>query len=236
MKKYLVVLIIICVIVTLMPQSAKAITIETEGSNSTKYYTIVRALPTGGTVTIRIPETYEVDENRISMLVMDNSLSDGDIITLYDKSLYMSDNMENTVGQISPRIDSIVDTFYKTYVDYGEVRVYETYKLLSVAKGMTVTLERSHSKTYSATFTPEPFVSAEIAGSLYISVNTTVSFSGPAEDSEYNSREFRIRVYERDVEWTQEKYYYWTLVYTLVGTAVEKFDYDIYSVDKLIVE
>lgn len=85
--------------------------------------------------------------------------------------------------------------------------------IISCAKGVTKTLTATFSHTVNSEISLSASIGGEgipaaaaadlgIASSSTVTITTTVSYSGPPEDSEANSREFRVRWYGDSGNWS----------------------------------
>lgn len=94
------------------------------------------------------------------------------------------------------------------------------YFCFSAAKGETGTLAKNYAEQLSLFIDGLPFSKTDLG--LTSSVNAAypkgTPYSGPSEDTEGNSREFRLRLYAEEGEWTQSKTYYNSWDDSVLGT------------------
>lgn len=89
---------------------------------------------------------------------------------------------------------------------YTGVVLSDTFQF-SVAKGQSVTLTKTYSVTLSSSISGIPFESAKIgiSGSVTGSYTRSTTFTGPnSSDGNYNSREFRTKIFGDSGMWSQK--------------------------------
>lgn len=174
-----------------------------------------------GYVTIEVPVELVgiIPEENIRDLVNSPDIKAGDRIIVCD---YIT--CENQVEQSilnSARSGDIM-YIYKNYKEYGPEYLSGDVKYLSLSKGMTYSYSQEKNIEFGTTFPGiKPFTTTGIAVTYSYKIATTVTFSGPGEDSPYTTRDFRLKVYSSDVSWTQERYLYSMLESTRSGTSIE---------------
>lgn len=114
----------------------------------------------------------------------------------------------------------------------------------SVAKGETVTLSTKYTGSLTGSFSGTVYNAADLGVNFTISCTYEkgTQYSGPSEDSIYNSREFRMKFYHNAGSYTQSRlattYYYMNPMssetQTVTGTFTEPTKYLSYSIDKKI--
>lgn len=128
------------------------------------------------------------------------------------------------------------------FVDYGVTKLAKDCFVTSVAKGQTITFTTEWSESYTLNLITEIDASlgvdiAELTASLgaettyetTYTVSISMQFTGPPEDSEYNSREYRVKFYHRARSY---KFYVDGEKYT--GRFWEPMHYAQYSIDKTV--
>jgi hypothetical protein len=155
------------------------------------------------TITANIPSEYAADftEEDLVDIAINDDLQDGDVITILD----MGEPEENYSA-----ITYIGESYVTTITSTGNEYASNTYFVTSVAKGQTITLTTGYTQALNVGFgSTTPYVTAQIGASLTASYTVTYQFAGPPETSSYNSREYRVRFYARQKNWTQDKYNIW---------------------------
>lgn len=94
-------------------------------------------------------------------------------------------------------------------------------------------METSLTYKLETTISGEYYKDLEFNPSVSITIKSGVTYTGPGENSPYNSREFRVKFYAQKYEWTQEKYLMPQnqLMGTKTGTAIEAVKCAEYSID-----
>lgn len=173
---------------------------------------------------------YEISAPEIQDLAARQSLSGSDFITIYTIEYETAEDTDET---LQPQPRSIYT--YQTRKSYGSEYATQDYFVISVAKGMTTTLETEYTKTIGVNFgATVPYVKAEIGSSFTAKISTTYKFTGPPEGSSYNSREFRIEFYAKPVHWTQTKLFLGDAVESRTGTSYITTRYLLYSIDRKV--
>lgn len=101
------------------------------------------------------------------------------------------------IPQISPRFVMLTVITKKTITKPRYI--YSDYFVISVAKGSTVTLgvEWSRSLSSSATHS-DAKTELQLNGTITKTYSASAQFTGPPEDSSYNSRSYRVRFFAED--------------------------------------
>ena len=156
-------------------------------------------------------------------------------------------NNEITPKYIEPPISSYYSvvkniTTTKTYLNYNKF-AKDDFKF-SVARGESVTLSTDYSGSLSGSFSGEVLDAANLNVSFTITstYQKGTTYAGPPEDSIYNSREFRMKLYENTGTYVQKgtiyNYYMSLLLSTepisKSGTFTEPTKYLSYSIDRTI--
>lgn len=96
-------------------------------------------------------------------------------------------------------------------------------------------LSEKFSITISANFkTGVPLLEASINNNVKAEYDTKYEFVGPLENSKYNSREFRVQFYAKDVDWVQYYYNNGKTWGRCTGTALVPTKYLLYSIDHVV--
>lgn len=225
MRKHLVVtLLIFAIVMSIVPISVFADNAEQ------KEITIEFAADKTITVVLPTRLSGKVDESEIKDLINVDELSDGDTVTLLDVGYCIgTDEQENL-------IEPNAVNYRSTILGYGttEYKV-QNYFVISVAKGQVTTLEKKFSQSVQTGFgtgSEAPYLASQIRIVLTAEYSTTLQFSGPPETSAYNSREYRVQFYARDVYWKQDKLSpSGGVVESRTGVGTEPTKYLLYSVD-----
>lgn len=180
-------------------------------------------------VTVVIPSEYanQFDLSEIQDIIENQHLNDGDRVIIHE------------VKEVSDSTNDVQPLFgytYKTTKTSGSEWKAQDYFVISAAKGQTTTLSSKFSQTITTKFTVgDPFVKADIGGSVTAEYSVTHKFVGPPETSSYNSREFRVQFYAKTVTWTQKKINSSNVVVdTKTGKADVPTKYALYSIDRKI--
>lgn len=82
--------------------------------------------------------------------------------------------------------------------------------IISAAKGETVTRSTTYVGKLTGSITGQYFKKSElgIKASVSYTVSTEKKYKGPSENSKYNAREYRVKYYRQDGEFTQREYCY----------------------------
>lgn len=111
--------------------------------------------------------------------------------------------------------------------------------VISVAKGMKTTLERSFTASVTTKMSGDtPYISLECNARVEAKYSTKQEFSGPPENSRYNSREYRVRFLGNKYSWKQTKFKVSNngkkvqKVATRSGNYIKPSNYALYSVDR----
>lgn len=120
--------------------------------------------------------------------------------------------------------------------------VAEDQFCFSVARGETVTLSQSFTATLSLSLSGSPYIEGDLGLTASVSgtYQKSTTYTGPAESSPYNSREFRIKLFAEDGNWTQTQTYYNSLtdevlaVQTETGTYTNPLEFCKYSIDHTV--
>lgn len=164
------------------------------------------------TVTVVVPEEFrgEVTYAELYDIASGTAVRDGDIVTIQDvRCIQDVEGVELMAVNPDAEAEALAGWKYTTEVRaIGTESVISDYFIISVAKGMTVTLSDTFTKTHSLTIQTgdTPFLIAGTSLSLTYSVSTSISYSGPGESSGYNSREYRVQFYGAVSRWHQYRY------------------------------
>lgn len=121
-------------------------------------------------------------------------------------------------------------------------RVIDDKFVISVARGENISLSSSWSSTLTSSISGSYFDKANlnIEASITASYSESYSFSGPPEESRSNSREYRVKFYQKDGTYIQRHYvYYWPSgdlygIQSKSGTYTLPTKYLKYSIDRKI--
>lgn len=117
----------------------------------------------------------------------------------------------------------------------GDPEVIKTDFVISVAKGQTVTLTETYQGGASVEIeTGTPYIEALIGTGITCTYEKTQKFSGPPEESQFNSRSFYVKYLGQRNEWVQKQYYYGMVMGVASGTAVIPTEYQAYSIDRFV--
>lgn len=222
MKKIIRVLLAVLMVMSL---SVNAFAAEAAGNE----YEITIDADTEITVIVPDELSAELNEASIIDLLDGGSFNDGDVITI--REIGFLDEVENP--EVQPRL---FETYKTTTTTTSAEYKCQNFFVISVAKGQTTTLASEFSRTLSVGVTAgDPFVKADIGSSVTAKYTTTHQFTGPAESSAYNSREFRVQFYAKSVSWVQSQYSFTgELIETRSGTANVPTKYLLYSIDHIV--
>ena len=182
-------------------------------------------------ITVVIPKSLESDVTaaEIDELIRNQDFNDGDVVTIIDAGYV---NNEETVQPQTSR------ERVETTLTEGKEYEAQDYFVISVAKGQTTRLTSKLSKTLTVNFSSgdNPYISAEIGGSLTAEYSVEQEFSGPPESGTANSREYRVQFYAKTVRWVQNKYdnYDNSLIGRKSGTAHVPTKYLLYATDYIV--
>lgn len=224
MRKHLVaVLLIFTIVMSIVPISVFADAEQKE---------ITIEFASDKTITVVLPTSLsgKVDESEIKDLINVDDLSDGDTVTLLDVG-YCTGTDEQ-----GDSVEPNAVNYRATILGYGttEYKV-QNYFVISVAKGQVTTLVRKFSQSIHTSFgtgSEAPYLTSQIRKVVTAEYSTTQEFAGPPEMSAYNSREYRVQFYARDVYWKQDKLSpSGGVVESRTGVGTEPTKYLLYSVD-----
>lgn len=128
----------------------------------------------------------------------------------------------------------IGNTYETTYGAWGSEYVKKDQFVTSVAKGESETLTSEIKISLNASYTGTPYVPISIGTNITATYIKSHTFKGPEETSPFNSREFRVKFYEKSSNWTQKWYMDGFLVGTKTGIRTSATKYLKYSVDRNI--
>lgn len=199
------------------------------------YMSIVMEGDNGSTIEVYAPVsyTYEVTNLRIQEIIDTHDIHGDCRITFYE--------IEDTPGKVAPNViprdifQPIPYVYETTKTPRGAERIGASYFVESCAKGETKTLTKEFTKVYHTQInTGYPFDDTLIGGSSSYTYSVQHTFSGPAEDSPFNSRSFYVRFYVQDYDWVQKKYSNFVLIGVASGTATVPIRPEAYSIDTYI--
>lgn len=214
-----------------IPCSAQEI--DWEENVSGEYANETYYLPNGSEVKVLIPceLTEEVTDDDIYEIIETHQIDDSCLITIYDVA-----ELGNSDDAIAAPANAVEPYIYKTTKkEISDKYVDANYFIISVAKGETVRLSKTFSKTCRLDITSGvPLDSTKIGSDITFTRMIFHEYTGPGEDSPYNSRSFYVKFYVQDYEWRQERYIYNTLEMWSEGTATIPKGYEAYSIDKYV--
>lgn len=126
------------------------------------------------------------------------------------------------------------NTYETTYGAWGSEYVKKDAFVTSVAKGESYTLTSEIKINLNASYTGTPYVPITVGADITATYIKSHTFEGPEETSFFNSREFRVKFYEKSSNWTQKWYMDGFLVGTKTGIRTSATKYLKYSVDRNI--
>ncbi len=198
MKKFMSAILAISMIMGLaIPAFAQ----ETDTSEAFDVVQKVMVTPDGGHVTINIPKEYVGDLTETQLQDFAADSKNGDIINI--ESIETAQTIPEKAMPNS---------------DKGAVFRYPTIKTVTREKylkedRLVKTLAKGETEKQKVKMTVS--LSSSISGSHYADLGFQMSFSavydaeyiwtGPGENSEYNSRQFRVKFFAKNYKWTQEK-------------------------------
>lgn len=188
------------------------------------------------TVYVKNPQN-ELSEKEVQLLLEDEAdrLQDGDLITVIDvvEAPEAENNTISPQSSVDPNVNPIVYTYETTNKNSGsEYAKKPDSFVISVARGQVSTLTKKFSATVSTSITSgTPFLKSKIGTSMTASYSVSHKFKGPAENSSYNSREYRLRFYLQKKKWTQTRFLNGVKEKVRTGTAVVPTRYSLYSID-----
>lgn len=218
---------ILCFVISLVMLLSMSVTTFAAGKSGSE---ISVAIDPDTTITIIVPNELmsKIGAVEIDGLINSQVLNNGDVITIYE----LEDvTIDENIAQ--PYLFDRVETTRS----FGEEYAIQDFFVISAAKGQTTTLSTTFSRTVSSNFSvgDDPYIKAEIGGSVTVEYDVSHEFKGPPEGSKYNSREYRVQFYARRVDWVQRKYNLSDeLVGTRSGTAYVPTRYLQYSIDHSI--
>lgn len=181
-------------------------------------------------ITIVVPNelVHQMSEVEIKGLIENQNFNDGDVITIHE--------INNSPSIPAPDVQPLWGYSYETTKSLGPEWKAQDYFVISAAKGQTTVLSSEFSKTITTgTTVGDPFVKADIGGSVTAKYSVSHQFVGPPENSTYNSREFRVQFYAKTASWTQKKINSsGTVVETRTGKADIPTKYLLYSIDRRV--
>jgi len=201
-KIFLVTLAFIILIVSHFPQNIYAL------ENDSEIYEIELNV-NNSSILFHIPTEFseEFTENQLMEIASHHDLEDGDVITILEIGNPIIE--EETV---SPRLIFRYDQSVSRIPGTSEFQA-QSFFITSVARGMTIRLTRAFSQTLSMGFNAGtggganmPFnITGSLNHSVTASVTTQVDLVGPPENGPHNTREFRVRFFGENVNWTQTR-------------------------------
>ncbi|MDF1616746.1 hypothetical protein [Petrocella sp. FN5] len=231
MKKYLTKLLVL-VFVCILFASSISYAASTKEIKETKKQFVNSE---GQTVSVTIPNEYKKD------------ITDKEIEEIINAHLYAANVIIEEIGiagesiLISQSSPELIQVQNYGAVTFGPlIKKYTAYSALqsdrfiaSAARGQvyTATSTKSYSLSPSITGTI-PNGSLNLAGTASYVVYVGSQFSGPPNDSAYNSREFRCKFYENRGTWSQVTKVYGNNI-TSKGTFKEPVRYASYSFDRI---
>ena len=181
-------------------------------------------------ITIVVPNDlmHQIGASEIEGLIGNQNFSNGDVITIHE--------VNDTISVPTPDIQPRFGYTYQTTKTLGSEWKAQDYFVISAAKGQTTTLSSRFSQTITTGITlGDPFVQADIGGSVTAEYSVSHQFVGPPETSSFNSREFRVQFYAKTASWTQKKINSsGTVVETRTGKADVPTKYLLYSIDRRV--
>jgi len=173
------------------------------------YETIVVKID-GGEVYVNIDENLLdfFDDTYFLELVKEYDLAPGDRINITD--VY---EFEEISEQTMMPPQARMGFHYQTTVTpvRNSERVNSRHFITSVARGETLTLSKTFTRTYTVGITTgtgqqRPWqMNGSLGASLTFTRSVGQQFVGPPETSRYNTREFRVRLYNESINWTQRR-------------------------------
>lgn len=193
-----------------------------------------QVITSDGIVEVRIPQQYAnaLSYDELQEIVSDENIKNGDVISI-EKVVTFSDQ-ESAVSPnfvIIPPIQLYRYTTNKSKT--GGEYVKKNVFVASVSKGQTKTIEQKITATLKTTISGTYYVDLGLDASITVEVKKGETRTGPPENSEYNSREYRIKFFAQNYKWTQNKYYMATgeFVSQTSGTASVPTKYAEYCID-----
>ena len=208
-----------------------------QSDSETDYISHVYEIDDNTVVTVNIPMELEdlVSDADIQGILYDQELNSGDIVTIYEIGVVEPQASQlNSGGQSQPYgLGTFVTTYYS---NYGAEYAAESYFITSVARGQAINLSTEFHVTAKIQLTSgQPYVQGQLGSSLSYTIKKSETFSGPPEGSQYNSREYRLRIYRRTKQWNQIEYTYGgAYCGERSGTMTEPTKFARYSIDSVI--
>lgn len=187
-----------------------------------------------------VVEVYIEDDSYVTSDEIEEIISLHDIDTNCRITFYPVESTQTTtVGSGIDTRDIFQPFPYYTYdterTPLGDPYAAKTDFVISVAKGQTIPLTEEYTGSLKLQIeTGEPFIAAQIGASISCTYGVSKQFSGPPEDSQYNSRSYYVRYFAQRYEWVQKQYYWGMVLGVTSGTASVPTEYQAYSIDRLV--
>jgi beta-lactamase regulating signal transducer with metallopeptidase domain len=156
-------------------------------------------------------------------------------MTIYEAG-YVQPEMDEEIGAV-PLLWTTTTTVSRRPGTSERTNSNLNFFITSVARGQTLRLTSAFSQTQSVSITvgtgkDSPFsMSAGLSDSITATRSTQHDFAGPPEGGLANSREFRVRFYYEEINWTQVRDYWIGGTTTRTGTGTRPTRYFFFSTD-----
>ena len=189
----------------------------------------------GTEVTAYVPaEFYSfISEEELREIAIYHNLQDGEAIVIHSVG-YVQDFDENYI--IGPRTVVPIVLTNTTVTPTGNERRVADHFVTSVARGQSIRLSSTWTRSLSTRITAgTPLqVGGALSATISRSYSTAVWFNGPPEGGNANSREFRVRFYERNMTWRQEQVFGGVVIATRTGSGTMPTRFVSFSIDRFV--